>query len=267
MLLIRREHRLFGVSMALAILLIFFPYDALDGMKLLGFNLDTKDYNNLGDFIGGIAATYFSGIAVYLLYLTYNSQKAELGVTRRLLHQQQFETALFSMIDIHTENVRSVGITTFSESDNKLVTVSGRAAFPHFYQMYKTTFYISKADDSDLESIEFIKDTYSDFYRKHQSQLGHYFRTLYHIIKYISSSDAIMKEADRKIFIGIVRAQLSSDELLLLFYNCLSEYGRKFKPLIEKHEMLQNMPQKDVILESHRLLYDAKAYGSAHRKS
>ena len=99
---------------------------------------------------------------------------------------------------------------------------------------------------------------YLDFYHKHQSDVGHYFRSLYHIIKFIDLSDI----KDKHLYTDLVRAQLSSFELTLLFYNCISDLGReKFKPLVEKYALLKNMPM-DLLIDQpyHPSLYAPSAY-------
>ena len=49
-----------------------------------------------------------------------------------------------------------------------------------------------------------------------------------------------------------VRAQLSSVELNLLFYNALSSFGReRFKPLIEKYALLEQVPKKELLSSKH----------------
>ncbi len=66
------------------------------------------------------------------------------------------------------------------------------------------------------------------------------------------------------MYVSLVRAQLSSHELLMLFYNCLSDYGKKFKPLIPDYHFLKNMPTELLIKPSHKQLYDEAAYKSSN---
>jgi hypothetical protein len=94
-----------------------------------------------------------------------------------------------------------------------------------------------------------------------QTDVGHYFRTLYNIVKFIASSDSDIE--NKQIYINIVRAQLSSSELNLLFYNCLSNYGnKKFKPLVEQFGLLENMVLESLIHQGHKELYKESAFKS-----
>ena len=106
---------------------------------------------------------------------------------------------------------------------------------------------------------EQINYTYLKFYDTYEAKIGHYFRSLYNIVKFIDRSDV----DDRRLYTNLVRAQLSSWELWLLFYNALSDKGRdKFKPLIEKYALLETVPRgKLLIPDVHLDLYQESAYG------
>ena len=96
-----------------------------------------------------------------------------------------------------------------------------------------------------------------DFYEDHQSEIGHYFRGLYHIVKLIDQSDV----DNKRLYSNLVRAQLSSFELTLLFYNGLSELGEeKFKPLVERYALLKNLPKSLLINPEHAGFYLRSAY-------
>ena len=62
----------------------------------------------------------------------------------------------------------------------------------------------------------------------------------------------------------LLRSQLSDQELLLLFYNCISEQGKKFKVLAEKFALFDNMPAYMLLDDSHHKLVSKEAFGSNH---
>lgn len=72
---------------------------------------------------------------------------------------------------------------------------------------------------------------YDVTYLKFEDIIGHYFRNLYRIEKLLSEQGFSFE--DRNSYRGIWRAQLSSSELMMLFYNVnFSEKGYKFKTLL-----------------------------------
>ncbi|MGF9811406.1 putative phage abortive infection protein [Bacillus toyonensis] len=100
---------------------------------------------------------------------------------------------------------------------------------------YIAEFKMNYADDT-LKEIK--QDTYEKLYKRHEKIIGHYYRNLYRIVKLIQNNtfDNESEERDneeKRMYRGILRAQLSSFELLMLFYNiAYSEKGKKFKELI-----------------------------------
>lgn len=91
---------------------------------------------------------------------------------------------------------------------------------------------------SDEPLIELKHEAYEILYKNNENIIGHYYRNLYRIVKLIQNNtfDSESQERDneeKRKYRGILRAQLSSFELLMLFYNIsYSEKGKKFKELI-----------------------------------
>ncbi|WP_438286680.1 putative phage abortive infection protein [Lactococcus lactis] len=82
---------------------------------------------------------------------------------------------------------------------------------------------------------EIIKECVEKGFLKNKYYSGNYFRALYRCLKYIMDSD--LKMEDKKFYSGVLRGILSSDEMLVVFYNCMYfEKGEKFKELLEREE-------------------------------
>lgn len=94
---------------------------------------------------------------------------------------------------------------------------------------------IKVGDSTGKEKLVKIYDYY---FHVCQSDLSHYFRNLYQIIRYAERS--VSRKVQRQ-HIKMLRAQLSNYEILLLAYNGLHTYGEKFHRLIEKFELLKNL--------------------------
>ena len=98
-----------------------------------------------------------------------------------------------------------------------------------------------------------------------------YFRHLYRIIKFVDETP-LLKSSDDKSedpngdemrgnYVDLVRSTLSDYELAVLFYNCLTTNGRaKFKPLIEKYTLFNNLRTDYLVKREDILEYDGKAY-------
>jgi hypothetical protein len=76
----------------------------------------------------------------------------------------------------------------------------------------------------------------------HQSRLGHYYRHLYQVVCYVDSQGLAI---DKREYVKMVRAQLSTHEQALLLINSLTPIGKPWweDGLIVKYGMVKNLPQ------------------------
>lgn len=100
----------------------------------------------------------------------------------------------------------------------------------------KNDFIQTYTQDTGLSPLKYLKiKAYETVYNKNENSIGHYYRNLYRIIKLIQDEkfvedNVINNEIEKKKYRGILRAQLSSFELMMLFYNVVySQKGEKFK--------------------------------------
>lgn len=222
--------------------------------------------------------TLFSGFAFWGLIYAILLQKSELELQRKeleltrcevrgqreqletqniTLKQQSFENTFFSLVNLLTNLVNSMEIQYSSLGDQ--ITLKGRDCLAYFYKEFQRQYQLIKKMQPDLNLSDLCNVTYAGFTRHRQSDVGHYFRTLYNVIKFIATSDIEPKQ----VYINIVRAQLSSSELCILFYNCLNSFGnQKFKPLVEDFGLLENINLENLIDQTHKGLYEESAFKS-----
>jgi hypothetical protein len=79
---------------------------------------------------------------------------------------------------------------------------------------------------------------YKKFYSEWNDDLGHYFRTLYHLFRLIDDR----RPRKPMFYARIARAQLSNSELFLLGYNCIYGEGKeKFSKYLADFRLLHNI--------------------------
>ncbi|MDD9197579.1 putative phage abortive infection protein, partial [Aliivibrio sp. S3MY1] len=229
-----------------------------------------------GDSFGALN-TLFSGLALGGIITSIFLQSQELRETRaeikgqkeefklqtKAMDKQVFETTFFQLLQLHNEIVQS--LKTEEDSGGKQHIVNGRDVFRILFidkftqKGYIFDYYCMFGEDLYADDIG---SQYLKFHRVYGNMIGHYFRNIYQILKYIEQSNV----DDKKFYSNLLRAQLSDYELGLLFYNCLSDLGNsKFKLLIEKYEFFEHINQLNRI-EGHEIaMYSVKAYGSTNK--
>ncbi|MCM1301499.1 MAG: putative phage abortive infection protein [Bacteroides cellulosilyticus] len=134
---------------------------------------------------------------------------------------------------------------------------------------YSYVNYIYKITETQWKQVHkrqgkyLIQSIYYIFFRKYHFNIGHYFRHLYHILKFIRqyeqqcldvAKDAIEKEQIKKQchnYSQFVQAQMATDELTVMYYNSLCY--PKMAELIKHFNLLENLTIHDLIRSEHYL--------------
>ncbi|HML66465.1 MAG TPA: putative phage abortive infection protein [Dysgonomonas sp.] len=257
-------------------LLVWFVYIYMQSDDIFTFTKESLK-GNAGEFIGGIVGMFFTITGSLLLFLTLNYQRDEFKETQLILVAQQFETTFFNMLSMLGEIRQSIS-GSFKSNQGKN-DFHGQA-FIHKFRLFlqdEYNDYIEKEgkplDDRILEAekeksknelnIRDITTELDVFYMKryeiYQSQLGHYFRYIFNIIKHIEAQTN--QKIDKRKYIDLLQAQLSNDELAIIFYNAISSNGInskkvfQFKKWIEQYQFLENLDKNSLLDRKHHILY------------
>ena len=180
-------------------------------------------------------------------------QRQHLRVQTDALQQQAFENTFFHLLRLHNENVKS---QTFRVAENA-AEATGRAAFAAAAEILNGELIEFQRQFPDRITIEDVNHMYSSVCETRLADFGHYFRNLYHIVKYVDESSI----RDQRRYTAQVRAQFSQAEYVLLFFNGLRNVGgSKFKPLIEKYSLLHEM-RRSAYHDLIKPLYHDRAFG------
>ncbi|ROI09471.1 hypothetical protein EGH90_04040 [Kaistella haifensis] len=208
--------------------------DIVDKLKIKSF--DGTDYEKREFFVGAIREFKYKSNAKYFAYSALN--KLDANEINDFKADRTIINSFKSKLD--TEEIKNLEELSDTEIDN---------------------FICEPINNKEL----IIAEEYKNFFHKFQYNLGHYFRNLYHIYKYIYITKLI-SEDDKQFYANIVRAQLSTDELVLIFYNSLTPIKYfsdtpnlgfpNFKFLIDKFDILQNMNTRLLLDKRHIEIFE-----------
>lgn len=120
----------------------------------------------------------------------------------------------------------------------------------------KTNVFERTFEDIAMTNVElFIK--YSPF-SGHESRLGHYYRHLYSTVKFVVSKEGTLFDYKQvRGYLKILRSQMSNDEQLMLYYNCLIGFGQDWEinGFLTKYRMIHNLPVDKVRFVTHPRVY------------
>jgi len=243
-------------------------------------SINPETAGQLGSFVGGYVGAIFALTGVVLLFSTLKGQR--IAFTIQNFENKYFElikmhrdnvaeieiqgasgrkvfVLLLRELRCALEAIREIGRTHKQQlSQQELLTVAYYCLFygvgPNSSRMLKMS--LSNFDEAFIEAVEgtLNRSAIKDEYRKdrnlgyvpfegHQSRLGHYYRHLYQMIKYVDRQEV---QIDKYEYVKTVRAQLSTHEEALLLVNSLTPIGRNWwqDNLIVKYRLVQNIPRE-----------------------
>lgn len=233
-----------------------------------------------GDFIGGFIGSLFSLAGVLLLFETLNNQK--LAFQHQQFESKFFELLTIYRQNVQemehippgkdvvrgrkvfVELKKQFGelleqIKSLNEALGANVPIRDLVNITfiiHFIGVGESTKeivdnFLNKYEQTHPKFIEKVIFNFSfDNYKGkkldgHQSRLGHYYRHLYQMVTFIDKIDYLSPD-EKYFYVKTLRAQMSTFELAIFFFNSLSDFGRPWRTgdpnLIMKYKIIKNIP-------------------------
>lgn len=139
---------------------------------------------------------------------------------------------------------------------------------------------LSNVDENDSDQI-FYRDNFVKYYGGHQLRLGHYFRHMYQTVNYVNDIK-LFTYVEKYEYIKMLRAQMSTYEQIVFYFNSLSSMGdiwelclsKRFdasmsqpteiellnKQLVTKYNLIKNLANGQLLKQSFTRNYPDIAY-------
>lgn len=237
-----------------------------------------KEPGTFGDMFGAVNSL-FTGMAFVGVIYAILLQRHEVGLLQEELRRtkdifdaqqdlaakqaenlkvQLFEGTFFNYFNVFTGLVEALDLRSGKRTDSTVVSKGKDVLSTKLGDILDNAKRINGGFLGSTVPKELTDKAYDYVYKNSKADLGHYFRTLYNLIKFVDGSDV----QNKKLYTNLIRAQLSDDEAVLLFFNGLSSNGvEKFKPLIEKYSLLKNVDQSSKLIRDVVEEYLPSAYG------
>ncbi|WP_145489996.1 putative phage abortive infection protein [Yersinia rohdei] len=240
------------------------------------FFTSDRDLGTFGDFFGGTLNPILTFISVIFLISTIKIQQTELSLTRKELMQtrleykntsnalntQAIENTFFNILKLHNDislNLNSVNGFLY-ENDRYKAEYKGKNVFINILNEVKR----DRSHSFKENKPDVIYNNYLKIQNNHNHILGQYFINLYQALKLIDNySDQVLSLENKKKYSSILRAQLSTKELAVLFLNCLDGVCDKgqFKNLLIKYSILEHLPIVQIDSNTFELANDINVSG------
>lgn len=188
---------------------------------------DISDWASFGAYVGGC----FGFISVIIMYMVFREQS-------KMAYKSQFESVFFDMLRTLRE-IWSNGVEGKSIQLSKEVSI-------HFNIEYGS-------EEVSMEDVKKVITYYMSIHKKDHS-INHYFRYLYHIVKYVVTNKNL--DADVKSdYISLIQAQMSNTELLITFFNAIEYDNKKYNNWLDSYGLFENMVTGNQFLDVLKQMY------------
>lgn len=237
----------------------------------------TDKLGQWGDFFGGTLNPILTSLTFMGLIITIVLQQRELAQSReelarsatalenqiKSIDRQNFEATFFQMLALHNSIVGSMDLQFQSRT-----IAQGRDCFKRFFDDLAKNYSKQKVN---LSVDQATKEAWDEIWTARQQDLGHYFRYLYNIIRFVDESASEENNTASSVlesrggdarnsishlaaqrYMKLLRAILSNYELLILFYNSRTERGAKFAKYADKYFLFDNIPVNMLLDKTHK---------------
>lgn len=227
-------------------ILIWFVIELIPSHLNINYDLSLEKSSKIGDFVGGFVGALFTIAGFILLYETFNLQRIESANTKTFLKIQQFENNYFQLIKSNNDVVSSMDISQ-EEFNNKgdlidrKVFFTGKDCFGFWFKELK------KMMNHDLSMLPNLKQAFLKFYTEWELDLSVYYSQIKQLLRFVEYSNI----QNDNIYIDIFKANLSVNELVIMYYFTYLNSDNEFKRLTEKYKIFDNLVETHLINIDH----------------
>lgn len=231
--------------------------------------------NNIGDFLWGTIGIIFTSITTLFLFITFKEQREQLRITKEQSDKARFETTYFNILGM----LKQVQDTVNANISFNYVSTNAKNLV-EYYNNFRVAY--KKHLDADADLAEFMSsfnticanqvvveqmqgilaNEYENYVASVDCNIGYMYRYIFNTIKFVIDDDYNQRDTKaRDRYLNLLQAQLSNEELCLIFYDAISKYGKNkegkyyFREMLDCTHFLENIDSSFLLDRKHYRLY------------
>lgn len=238
-------------------------------------NVTEQLTKNIGDFIWGTIGITFTFTATIFLFITFHEQREQLKVTKEQSDKARFETTYFNILGMlkQVQDTVNTNIASRHIDGNVSNLIEYYTCFRNTYRDhlvtdtnladFESSFFPLDANQATIEQLQgLLAAEYENYITSTDCNVGYMYRYIFNTIKFVTDDPYNKKDIkSRDRYLNLLQAQLSNEELCLIFYNAISKYGKNkegqyyFKELLDATHFLENIDSSFLLDRKHYKLY------------
>ena len=244
--------------------IIFISHDVKDSLLNLGmfgdsFNIITSLFTGLA-FAGVIISVRLQKEELKEVKQEFEEQTKALENQQKEMVIQSFDNKFFQMLNLFNNIINSF---VYRENKSQYIFRDENGHIPpteyNIFEKREVLVKVKNRLENIVDKCISIDSFQVEFNHANDVNLKLYFINLYQIIKYIDKKFGKAEYIEAKNYTNIVRAQLSKDELVLLFYNAIgviSFSGGSYKKLVEQYAFFEHLTYNDLNPNNDKIIVD-----------
>lgn len=224
--------------------------------------------NNIGDFSTGTIGILLSFVSTIFLFVTFSFQRNQFKSTMDDSYRTRFEGTFFNMLsmfnNVRSESLKQIQMSTSMREGNLKTFYEGFRSYyrkkiednSDFADSMKV-FSKNKATRTELETAIYdLGNTFDEYVREAGYNPSFFFRYTHNMVDFVISHWKDDRH-DMHVYLNFIQAQMTDEELALLFYDSISDKGLdknkqfSFKENLDKTSFLENIPSNVLINRQH----------------
>lgn len=224
--------------------------------------------SNIGDFMTGTVGIFLALVSTLFLFITFSLLRKQFAESQKDGYRTRFEGTFFNVLSM-LYNVRA--------EVNRQICTSLRthcSDMGSFYYGLKNYYAVTLKSNKELaDSMNLLRQDniavtqyemavrdlgklYDDYVREQGCDAGFYFRFIHNLVSFVIEH---WEGSPRDIhkYLNFIQAQLSDEELALIFYDSISNLGLDkqkkytFKENLDKNSFLENISSEVLLAREH----------------
>lgn len=236
-------------------------------------NILRQMMSSLGDILAGTVGVCLSFSATIFMVVTFNEQRRQHEEQLRQSTRERFENTFFNMLSMFFNVRETVNRQIAHDTDDQITSIQDYYdGFRRYYancQGDGTVNHIERlltADDlceADLEQAEeCLGEVFANYVSHSACSIGYYYRYVHNLVNFVMRQWCGDGNRDnRKQYLNMIQAQMSDEELGLVFYDAMSCHGlnkmseKVFKRNLDEESFLENIGEMSLLSRNHHRLY------------
>ena len=240
--------------------------------------------SSIGDLAAGTIGICLSFASTLFLFITFKEQRKQFIESQKDFDKDRFESTFFNLLSMLYQVRENVNKEISQSTNNEMKSLKD------FYEGLKHKYIKLKDSEEQQEVLQYLSQTtkntveldkiesyvgglYENYVKEKGANIGYYYRYIFNLINFVIEQWKDSENNNKHIhrYLNFLQAQMSNEELALIFYDVISHYGLdnnyiyQFKDKIDEYGFLENIDPETLLDRNHHIIFSRTKFRFLNR--